>query len=316
MVIRRRPRETWKHTRWTYHRRAMTHYAQAAVAAVPVMVGLVTLSILAATFLVVAGEVIVFVLLPQLPAFRRHVDASLDRDACLRAAAARSALLCRMDVLHQRELEQLEQLASRVRGTSSGTGDETSREEWLGIDRLLAAFVRLAIAHRDNCAAFDGTGGYLIEAQIADVESVRIRAAGEQRAWAERRLAILLDRRETWRRARYEQTVLAAELATIGELVRWMFEQSALGRSVDAQNEVVDAVNAAANSGPVLRDLAALQGSEPVDPEILRLGRRGAADAALQASVGVVGSVASASAPTSPSAVVAQPPPPPQALAC
>jgi hypothetical protein len=281
----------------------MTHYAQAAVAAVPVIVGLVTLSIIAAALLVVIGELVVFVMLPHLPSFRRHVDASLERDACLEAACARSALLARMDVQHQRELEQLEDLASRVRGTSSGTGDGTSREEWLGIDRLLAAFVRLAIAHRDSCSAFDNARGYALEAQIAEVEMTRIHAIDEQRTWAERRLAILLDRRQTWRRARYEQTVLEAELATIGELVRWMFEQSAFGRSVDAQAEVVDAVNAAANSGPVLRELAALEGCEPIDPEILRLGRRGAAEASLQSST---------STPTGPTPA----PTTPQALAC
>jgi len=287
----------------------MTHYAQAAVAAVPVIVGLVTLSILAAAFLVVVGELVVFVLLPHLPAFRRHVDASLDRDACLRAAAARSTLLSRMDLQHQRELEQLEELASRVRGTTSGTGDTTSREEWLGIDRLLAAFVRLAIAHRDSCAAFDGAGGYAIEAQLAEVESTRVRADGEQRTWAERRMAVLLDRRETWRRARYEQAVLAAELGTIGELVRWMFEQSALGRSVDAQAEVIDAVNAAANSGPVLRELAALEGCEPIDPEILRLGRRGAADSSMQTMQPMQPNVQT-------SQQAAPPPGSPQTLAC
>lgn len=308
MVLRRRPRETWKHTRWTYRRRAMTHYAQAAVAAVPVIVGLVTLSILAAACLVVAGEVIVFVLLPHLPAFRRHVDAALERDACLRAAAARSVLVARMDHVHQRELEQLEDLAMRVRGTSSVTGDGTSREEWLGIDRLLAAFVRLAIAHRESSAAFDGTGGYLLDAQIAEVEQVRVHAVDEQRAWAERRLAILLDRRQTWRRARYEQSVLLAELSTIGELVRWMFEQSALGRSMDAQAEVVDAVNAAANSGPVLRELAALDACEPIDPEILRLGRRGAVEAALHGTL--------TGSPQALGAVVTTTPSVPQALAC
>ncbi len=310
MVIRRRPRETWKHSRWTYHRRAMTHYAQAAVAALPVIVGLITLSILAAAFLVVVGEVVVFLALPQLPAFRRHVDAALDRDACLRAAAARSALLARMDTEHQHELERLEDLALRVRGATSGTGDTTSREEWLGIDRLLAAFVRLAIAYRESCSSFDISGGYTLEMQIAEVETVRVRAEGEQRTWAERRLAILLDRRQTWRRARMEQDVLAAELATVGELVRWMFEQSAYGRSVDAQAEVVDAVNAAANSGSVLRELAALEGSEPVDPEIFRLGRRGAE--AMPPSATVPSGMA-----TSPSTVVTTGgPPPPQALAC
>lgn len=308
MVIRRRPRKTWKHTRWTYHRRAMTHYAQAAVAAVPVIVGLVTLSILAAALLVVVGELVVFVMLPHLPAFRRHVDATLDRDACLQAAATRSALLSRMDVQHQRELERLEDLASRVRGTGSGSGDTTSREEWLGVDRLLAAFVRLAIAHRDSSVAFDTTTGYALEVQLAEVETMRVRAVDEQRTWAERRLAILLDRRQTWRRARYEQSVLAAELATIGELVRWMYEQSALGRSVDAQAEVVDAVNAAANSGPVLRELAALEGCEPVDPEVLRLGRRGAAECTMQ-------TIQSPLQPSQPTAVSTVPGSP-QALAC
>jgi hypothetical protein len=141
--------------------------------------------------------------------------------------------------------------------------------------------------------------------QIAELEAVRLAVTDEQRAWAERRMAILIDRRQTWRRARNEQAVLAAELSTIAELVRWMYEQSALGRSVDAQAEVADAINAAVNSGPVLRELAALDGCEPVDPEILRLGRRGQAE-----NMAAAAQATSSQATITPSVVT------PQALAC
>jgi hypothetical protein len=313
MVIRRRPRETWKHTRWTYRRRAMTHYAQAAVAAVPIIVGLVTLSVMAALLLVLAGELLVFVLLPHVPGFRKQVDAMLDRDACLRAATSRALLLSRMDVHHQRELERLEDLAGRVRMSSALDEDgATSEEEWLGLDGLLAVFVRLAIAHRDSSTAFHSTGGFEIEVQIAEVEELCAKTSEDERAWAERRLAILHDRRQTWRRARMEQNVLASELATISELVQWMYEQSALGRCVDAHSDVVAAVTTAAKSGAVLRELAALDGSEPVDPEVLRLGRRGALEnlAAAQASLASTQVSSDGSSPgTGPHGT-------PQALAC
>lgn len=311
MVIRRRPRETWKHTRWTYRRRAMTHYAQAAVAAVPIIVGLVTLSVMAALILVLAGELLVFVLLPHVSAFRKQVDANLDRDACLRAATARAVLLSRMDAHHQRELERLEDLAGRVRVSSALEEDAaTSEEEWLGLDGLLAVFVRLAIAHRDSAAAFHSTGGFEIEVQIAEVEEMCAKTADDERAWAERRLAILHDRRQTWRRARMEQNVLTSEMATISELVQWMYEQSALGRCVDAHSEVVTAVTTAAKSGTVLRELAALDGSEPVDPEVLRLGRRGALENLAAAQAASMSGSQGAAEATSPTGA------PPQALAC
>jgi hypothetical protein len=289
----------------------MTHYAQAAVAAVPIIVGLVTLSVMAALFLVLIGELVVFVLLPHVPAFRQQVDANLDRDACLRAASSRAVLLSRMDAHHQRELERLEDLAARVRASSALEADgATSEEEWLGLDGLLAVFVRLAIAHRDSAAAFHSTGGFEIEVQIAEVEEICARTSEDERAWAERRLAILRDRRQTWRRARMEQNVLTSEMATISELIQWMYEQSALGRCVDAHSEVVAAVTTAAKSGATLRELAALDGSEPVDPEVLRLGRRGALESLAAAQAGLASTGPSETpSPTGPHA-------PAQALAC
>jgi hypothetical protein len=276
MMIRRRPRQSWKHTHWTYRRRALTHYAQTAVAALPIAVGVVTLSLAAAILLLVAGELLLFMLLPRMPGFRKQVDASLERAACMRAALSRAALLGRMDGSYQRELEQLEDLAGRVRGNN--TFDNPTTEEWLGLDNLLAVFVRLAIAHRDSASAFPPSGGFELEVQIAELETVHSRSMGEPRAWAERRLAILRDRRDTWCRAREEQAVLAGELSTIGELVRWMYEQSALGRCFDAHCEVQDAVAACSRNGAVLRELAALDGEGPVDPDVLRLGRRAMLD--------------------------------------
>lgn len=273
MMIRRRPRHPWKHTYWTYRRRALTHYAQTAVAALPIAVGVVTLSLAAAVLLLIAGEMLLFMVLPKMPGFRKQVDASLERAACIRAALSRAALLGRMEGHYQRELEQLEDLAGRVRGSSSSDGSSTS-EEWLGLDNLLAVFVRLAIAHRDSASAFPPAGGFELDGQISELEMAHASTSGEPQAWTERRLAILRDRRDTWCRAREEQMILAAELATIGELVRWMYEQSALGRSVDAHSEVQDAVAACSRNGSVLREIAALDGSEPVDPDVLRLGRR------------------------------------------
>jgi len=275
MVIRRRSAGPWKHAAWTYRRRALTHYSQTAALLVPLVGFALTLSFAAALLLLIGAEVLVIVALPNLVGFRRRVDASLERAACLNAAAPLAGLLARMGDAHRRELEELEVLAAQVRTTTAlerGQGDE-----WLGLDDLLARFVGLAIAHRESASAFDADGDRKLAAQIAELEgalAVANPALGATSAWTARRLAILRHRRQTWVRARDERALLCAELATIAEIVRWTHEQAALGRSAAAHAGLIDAVGHCAKNGAALRELSALQGSDCVDPDLVRLGWR------------------------------------------
>jgi hypothetical protein len=211
--------------------------------------------------------------LPKLGGFRQRVDASLDRAARLEAATSLAALLARMGEEHRRELEELQVLAAQVRTTTAlerGQGDE-----WLGLDDLLARFVRLAIAHRESTASFDAEGDRKLAAQIAELEgtlAVAALGATSATAWTARRLAILRHRRQTWVRAQDERAVLSEELATIAEIVRWTYEQAALGRSAAAHAGLIEAVGHCAKNGAALRELSALQGSDCGDPDLLRLG--------------------------------------------
>jgi hypothetical protein len=217
--------------------------------------------------------VLVIVALPTLAGFRQRVDASLDRAVRLNAAAALATVLARMGEAHRRELEELQVLAAHVRTTTAlerGQGDE-----WLGLDDLLARFVHLAIAHRESTSSFDAEGDRKLAAQIADLEGTLAVAALDATAataWTARRLAILRHRRQTWVRARDERAVLSEELATIAEIVRWTYEQAALGRSAAAHAGLIDAVGHCAKNGAALRELSALQGSDCGDPDLLRLG--------------------------------------------
>jgi len=275
MATIRRAREAWKHPSWTYRSRALTHGAQSAVVAAPMVVGFATLSIVAALAAVVAAELFVLVILPHLPGFRRTVDACIERASCARAAASRTVLFARMWDGHRRELEQLEDLAARVRAASGTEGE--GDEEWLGFDHLLAAYVKLAIAHRENAIAFHPACEAQLDVQIADLERRRVDATGDVAACVARRLQILRDRYETWQRARYERSLLEEELATIAELVRWMYEQAALGRSGEAHAGIADAIENSARNGPVLREVAAALSVDPgVDLEVLKLGRTSA----------------------------------------
>src|SRR4051812_7540911 len=104
----RRIEEPWRHPRWVYRRRAITHIAQTGVAAIPLAIGALTLSLASAILFFLAAELIVLLLLPNLAGFRRRVDATIEGAVCEHAALTRAELLGRMDEKHRRELDQLE----------------------------------------------------------------------------------------------------------------------------------------------------------------------------------------------------------------
>jgi HSP20 family protein len=265
------PSAVWKHSSWTYRWRALLHYAQVAALAASVIAG-ITLSVTAAVVLLISGQLLMLFLLPKHAGFRERVDAHLHRVACARAAAVRGTLLMRMSERHRAEFQQLEELTERVQGAA--TIDETASAEWVGLDALLALFVRLAIAHRESVVAFDGTEESDLGLRIAKLEAAQVRATGETATWGARHLAILYNRLETWRRAKDERTLFSQELATIAEVVRWTFEQASIGRVGDAHVGLAEAIAQTIGSGPALRELAGLGGDHSVDPEVLRLGRR------------------------------------------
>lgn len=270
-VRRRRPLDLTKQTIWTYRRHALTHYVQGAIALPILGFAVLTSSILWALGLLAVEELLVLALLPRFEAFRRYVDDRMHETACVRAAFTRVALLAQISDEHRRELEQLEDLVARVRAL--GGLDDAASHEWLGLDGLLASYVRLAIAHRASEMSFRATEDGKLALKIAELEIVRTTRTGDARAWADRRLALLYDRRTTLQRAREDRALLTEQIATIGELVRWVHEEVARARCADVREEVTERLAECVRSASTLREVAALVGTVDVAPEVLRLGR-------------------------------------------
>jgi hypothetical protein len=254
-----------------YWRRALTHYIQIVSLGVAIILYFVSSSFLCSLGFLLMAEAFILLGLTRLTSFRREVDEVTHRAACTLAAAVRTATLSRMSDEHRRELERLEALATRTRSIATVDG-MSSGDDWLGLDTLLASFVRLAIAYRESAVAFDTAAETALLQYLAAQGAARP-SSGPVAAVRAQRLAIMRGRVDSLQRAREERELIAEELATISETVRWTHEQAALGRSTEAHAGVAEAVASCARSGTALRELSELQGQGPIDPDMLRLGR-------------------------------------------
>jgi hypothetical protein len=253
-----------------YWRRALTHYVQIVSLGVAIILYFISSSFLCSLGFLLVAESCIMLGLTRLKRFRHEVDEAAHRSACTLASAVRTATLARMLDDHRKELERLEVLATRTRSITSV--ENGANDDWLGLDTLLASFVRLAIAYRESATAFDVAA----EAALLDYLSRASRAApasGPVASVRAQRLAIMRGRVDSLRRAREERELIAEELATISETVRWTHEQAALGRSAEAHAGVADAVASCTRHGTALRELSELQGQGMVDADMLRLGR-------------------------------------------
>jgi hypothetical protein len=223
----RHARPRWKSSPSTYRRALLTHGVHVLPAALAVSVAVImTLPVALAVFLV--AELVLFLVVPRLSTFRRSVDRCTEEAARIAEGIARAEVLSKMSDAHRNELERLEELAERIRerGELDTEADaDAAMERWLGLDRLLELFVRLAVAHRRNSESFSTVERSALEDRIARLEHVPVAAMSEAtRASVARRRAVLERRRETWTRALEEREVLAQELATISDAIRWMHE--------------------------------------------------------------------------------------------
>jgi hypothetical protein len=223
----RRARPRWKSSPSTYRRALVTHGVHVLPAALAVSVAVImTLPVALAVFFV--AELVLFLVVPRLSTFRRSVDRCTEEAARIAEGIARAEVLSKMSDAHRNELERLEDLAERIRerGELDTEADaETAMERWLGLDRLIDLYIRLAVAHRRNSESFSTVERSALEDRIARLEHMPLAQLSEAaRASVARRRAVLERRRETWTRALEEREVLAQELATISDAIRWMHE--------------------------------------------------------------------------------------------
>lgn len=267
-----------EHAPRCYRRHVLKNPLQALVVVTAVGVAVLTLSVLIPLVMLLGAEVLLITSLPRCAWFRRSVDRDLALVEKSRAIEMRTALLARMSDDHRRELDSLERLAVKVKeqsGGADGSNDSTSTTpDWLGLDRLLAAYVQLATACRsssESCRAIERCG---LEHQLATLERLSRTATESTRVWVDRRLGIVRRRLVTAQRLRDDCESLVHGLAMIADLVRWTHDECVASRAELLRDQLEDALTTCERNQPVLRELSALCAElEPVDGRLLALGR-------------------------------------------
>lgn len=270
---------------------AFTHTAQLATIVIPIAIGAFTLSVTAAVVVFFATELLLLVLLPNMRAFRREVDGRIDLVAYQQAAMARASWLSRMTEVHRAELEQLENLAVRVRRSttvedpmSAPAAERGEVTDWLGLENLLAMYVDLAIRYRENAIAFRPFDDVQLDREIIALETKTQASPRELEAsrygdraclsWASSRLRILRERRETRRRAHEARHRIGEQLATIAACIRWMYEEAAVGLATTSESCVAHSIAMSIENGHAIREVAACGEAQPIDPAVLTLSWR------------------------------------------
>jgi hypothetical protein len=179
-------------------------------------------------FLGIGGELLMLATLPQLVAFRRHIDEVDRRQEEIAAAKVRAIQILQMDERHRLELERLDALAERTRDNLRDRGAAALLEQdWIGLDRLIAAYVRLSMAHKISSDSLARTSRESLAAEISSLEAMRTEGDARKSSLAERRLAIARRRAARWEKSRRDLDEVEQHLATIAALIHLLEEQSA-----------------------------------------------------------------------------------------
>jgi hypothetical protein len=247
----------------------------------PLFIGawLTTLSITLACGSALLGEAILVRVLPRLASFRKRVDAGFE---LCEAVALRAGMLKRMSASHRGELEQIERLAGGIRTRCGHDGEKGALaapalavEHWLELERLLALYVQLAVAHGYIADSFHEEDGATLDAAIEEMKALASERRGQRSDWLEGRAAILQRRRETWMHAAHERDLIVQKLSTIVDLVRWMHEVCTVVSAGSVGSEFEDLLASWEANGETLREVSTLcrVDEELVNPAVLALGR-------------------------------------------
>jgi hypothetical protein len=179
-----------------------------------------------------ALEVVFLAALPWFRPFRRRVDAAFEAAERAALAKAREALIARMGEIHRQQLAKIDTLIDRTREALRGRGvsDAPALDDCVGLSRLTARYIRLAIAHRACEESLSTTNYDAVRGTIRALEALeRTPAITERmRALCRRRLGIAYKREECWHRTRENLDAIAQQLATIFELVSLLHERSVM----------------------------------------------------------------------------------------
>ncbi len=266
--------ETKKRGLWVYVKHALMHPWHVVVLAGATVFGVANWSLLVLLLVFAGAELMLLGVVLHLRAFRKYVDERLDQIDRARAAEQRATLLLQMGDEHRRELLRLEAIVDRIRDatTPHGTAAQLAVDECL---RLLASYVRLAIAHNVSRECLASVNRRSLEEEIRSLEAARFAQGPNTRALAQRRIAIARKRAERWDRSRESLDAIAHQLAMIGELVQLTHEQIAAPMDpIGVTDEIDRAVIELDDHHSTLAELSEFLGvEEAIDPRVLDMGR-------------------------------------------
>jgi hypothetical protein len=266
--------KTEKRSLWVYVKHALMHPWHVVVLAGATVFGVANWSLLVLLLVFAGAELMLLGVVLHLRAFRRYVDERLDQIDRGRAAEQRATLLLQMGDEHRRELLRLESIVDRVRDatTPHGTAAQIAVDECL---RLLASYVRLAIAHNVSRECLASVNRRGLEDEIRTLEAARFAQGPHTRALALRRIGIARRRAERWDRSREALDAIGHQLAMIAELVQLTHEQiAAPADPVGATDEIDRVVEELDDQRSTLEELAEFLGvEETIDPRVLDMGR-------------------------------------------
>ena len=198
-----------KRSLWVYVKHALMHPWHVVVLAGATVFGVANWSLLVLLLVFAGAELMLLGVVLHLRAFRRYVDERLDQIDRGRAAEQRATLLLQMGDEHRRELLRLESIVDRIRDatTPHGTAAQIAVDECL---RLLASYVRLAIAHNVSRECLASVNRRGLEDEIRTLEAARFVAGASHARSRPAAHAIARKRAERWDRSRESLDAIGA----------------------------------------------------------------------------------------------------------
>lgn len=253
-----------------YLRHALVHPIHGCALLIPAAFLVLGFHCVLALVALLVVEMVVLGVLPHAPPFRRRIDAHVREKQRAHAASERAALLTQLSDFHRQDLADLERITNALRASS----DPDRSDDWVGLEQLLELYVRLALAHSRVFKALRSTERVPTEDEVHRLgNQVSHAPEGKARQSAMRRVLMVRRRALARREAGEELLALEQDLATIGEVLRWM-ELHCASAGTDALRAELELVLASARrDGETLRDLCVLAESSPKLEILIENGR-------------------------------------------
>lgn len=190
-------------------------------------------------------ETVVLGLFPRTRWLRNGVDEQLRSRERTEAGQVRAALAAHMDPPRRQELVELERRVDTIRSNArrQGRPDDPLMEEFLGLDRLLGSFVRLAVVHRATRESLALTDRQGLVHEIEHLEKELERAGSKRlRNAVARQLGLARRRLACFDRNQQRLEAMDHQLGSIAEMIRLVHDQSLVLLDSERAADLVDRV--------------------------------------------------------------------------